>query len=51
MSKQLPLFSQWWMQVVESIPEETKEKAISELKKLLIEYFKMRTIKEEDNDR
>lgn len=51
MSKQLPLFSQGWTKITEALPEEKKEKAISELKTLVIEYFKVRTIKEKDNEK
>lgn len=51
MPKQLPLFSDGWMQVFESLPEETKDRATSELKDLVMEYFKMRTNREPANDK
>ena len=51
MPKQLSLSFQneWWMQVIEAISDEKKEKAISEIKELFIAYLKMRAAKEEEN--
>ena len=51
MSKQLSLFVQdkWWMEVVDSIPEEKKAQIISALKKLFIAAIENNDKKGENN--
>lgn len=51
MSKQLSLFVQdeWWMEVVNSIPDQKKAEIISALKKLFIATFENNHKKGEDN--